>query len=849
MKKILLFLVLACFTNSSADAKNRTSIEASKLASQFVTTSVNGLSKGPSSTVSSLTLTYTSLNKSTSKNGSGALYYVFDKGSDNGYVIVSGDDRAKTILGYSDSGHFDFTALPANMKDWLVSYENEIRNLPDTVLRSVTFSEPTVSKVKAEETGSFLTAISPLLGSIKWDQGSPYNDLCPVVDSINGGKAVTGCVATGMAQVMRYHKWPVQGTGSNSYTTATLKIPLSLDFSNTIFDWDNMTETYSSSSTVAQKSAVANLMYNCGVAVSMNYNTSSGANTEAMAIALKTNFGYDANLQHYSRDYFNRAEWVNLLKIELNASRPVLYRGNTNDAGHLFVCDGYDSNDLFHFNWGWGGSSNGYFQISALDPAEQGIGSSVGGYNAYQAIVTGLQKPNAASVPVYLMHTYKALTASADSVARAASFSVIATQIYNLGVNLFTGYLGIALYNSGGFVQVLKYSSLISGLKNNYGWNTYTSSTTLPSNIANGNYKIYYVYKASTESSWQIVRGKVGTPNYLNVTVSSSKIYFKQPTDVYPALKLNSFTVTGNLYKDKTGRFNVNVTNTGAEYNSILGIYLQSATNDTIYQLVTTERVNIATGETRNLLFTGTISMEPGQYSLTTLYDPGNNSSIATQIYPLGTEQTVSVLAAPTSSPLLTLSNLITLPNPTTVDKANAVLTAKIKNTSGFFDSKVIAFVFATSGGSSLTYIGYQDAIFDTNEEKTLTFSGPIDLTPGQYKLAVYYLNASNTWTKITPTSYSSINFTLVDNHTAINELSDSRFELYPNPVRDNLKLRTDASIRKIVVTDLLGKQLKVITQTTDNLISIPVAGLKPGTYLIRVETDSESKTMKFIKD
>ena len=215
----------------------------------------------------------------------------------------------------------------------------------------------------------------------------------------------------------------------------------------------------------------------------------------------------------------------------------------------------------------------------------------------------------------------------------------------------------------------------------------------------------------------------------------------------------------------------------------------------------------------------------------------------------LGTAFTQNVLTAPTATPLLTLSNLVSFPNSATVDKSNAVLSATIKNTSGFFDSKVIAFIFAASGGGSLDYIGYQPVIFDTNEEKTITFSGPIDLTPGQYKLAVYYLNATSTWTRITPTDYSMLNFTLVDNQTGINTLNASHFEIYPNPARDILQLSTDVLIHHIVITDLLGKQLKIMTPTKTDLLSIPVGDLKSGTYLIKVETNNEIKTMKFFKN
>lgn len=842
MKKNLLFLsVLLCFFLTGF-SKNRTVTEAFLVAYQFINNSVDGMMKAPSN--SALSLSYTAKDSTT---GCKSLYYIFDKGNENGYIIVSADDRTKSVLGYTDNGHFDIAAMPANLKDWLNYYKNEINSLSDSVVQLVNFTVPTISKIKNLVSGTFATSVNPLLGNIKWDQAAPYNNKCPLIDSITGEKAVTGCVATGMAQVMRYYKWPVKGTGSVTYTTWTLKIPLTLDFSTTTFDWDNMTETYNSSSTAAQNAAVAALMYNCGVSVSMDYNQTSNSNSKAMAVALKNNFGYDTNLQYYARDYYTRAEWVNLLKTELSAARPVLYRGATNTAGHLFVCDGYDSNGLFHFNWGWSGSSNGYYQISALDPDNQGIGSSVGGYNAGQGLVTGVQKPTTSSVPVYLMYTNQVLVASADSVTRSASFSVTAKSIYNMGVNTLAGSVGMALYSSSGtFIQLLTSGSV--SLVANYGWSTKTLTTTIPTSIANGNYRIYYVYKASTESSWQIVRGKIGTPNYLNVTVKTAYVCFKAPTDVYPALMLNSLSTIGNLYQSKTGRFNVSITNNGAEYNSMVAIYLHSKT-DTTYQLINEETINIAAGETRNMTFTGVISLNPGQYSLAVMYDKGNNISVMTQYYSLESTQTVNILAEPTGTPNLVLSSIIAFPNSANVDKYGTTLSAQITNTIGFFDNKLIAFIFPDSGGSSLTYLGYQSEVFDQNEQKTVNFTGPIDLTPGQYKVAIYYKNASNVWTRIIPTAYSTLNFTLVDNRTAINELRASSFEVYPNPVRDNLQLKTDALIHRIVVTDLLGRQLVKINSIESDLMSISVSSLKPGTYLIEIETDNERKTVKFIKN
>ena len=850
MKKIFLLFTLAfCFV-MFISAKSRNKTEASQIASQFIKKSVSGLMKVSSTTTSELTLAYTSLNSNSTNATSKALYYVFNKGNNMGYVIVSGDNRAKTILGYTDEGNFDVSTLPVNAKEWLAFYDNELKSLPDSNSMTISYtpSSTSIAKAKSTKVAELLsTSVNPLLGGIKWDQGAPYNNLCPVINSTTAAKAVTGCVATGMAQVMRYHKWPVTGTGTNTYTTSTLKIPLTLNFSTTTFDWNNMTETYNSSSTTAQNAAVAALMYNCGVSVSMDYNQTSNSSSFSMAIALKNNFGYDANLQYYTRDYYTRAEWVNLLKTELSAARPVLYRGATNDAGHLFVCDGYDSNGLFHFNWGWSGASNGYYQISALDPDNQGIGSSVGGYNGGQGIVTGVQKPTTSSVPVYLMYTSQALIASADSVTRSSSFSVTAKNTYNMGVNTFVGSVGIALYTtSGTFIQLLTSSK--TSLATYYGWSTLLQNATLPTSIANGNYRIYYVYKATADNSWQIVRGKIGTPNYLNVTVKPLYVCFKTPTDVYPSLTLNSLSTSGNLYQNKTGRFNVSITNNGAEYNSLIGIYLHSNT-DTTYQLVNYETINLAAGETRNLTFTGTISLNPEQYTLAVMYDKGNNVSVMTQYYSLGSTQTIDILPEPTGTPNLTLSSIITFPNSANVDKYGTTLTAQITNTTGFFDNKLIAFIFPYAGGGSLTYLGYQSAVFDINEQKTVSFSGSIDITPGQYKIAIYYLNASGSWTRILPSTYSALDFTLVDNKTDIHSLNADGFEMYPNPVNDVLKLKSDALIKRVLITDLIGKQMEIIKSADSELLSVDVSTLKPGAYVIKVETDNDVRTGKFIKN
>lgn len=845
-KLILLFISLLIFV-SFVFPKSRTSEEALQLVSSFINVSKSSAQKAPSS-VKTLNLTYISVDKlDTLTSGVKAFYYVYNVGTNNGFVIVSGDDRANTILGYSDSGSFDSNQIPDNLKYWLSCYEKEIKslsNLPESTISTSNVQTGTLAKI-----GSNSTTVSPFTSTIKWDQGAPYNNLCPVINTTTGEKAVTGCVATAMAQVMKYYNWPVQGIGSNSYTSSTNKIALSVDFSKTQYDWLNMANTYSSSSTAAQNTAVATLMYQCGVAVNMDYDTSSGAVPSNMAKALIDHFGYDQNLQHLLRDYYTKDEWISLLKTELDASRPVLYDGQATDGGHQFVCDGYDSNNLFHFNWGWSGVSNGYFEISALNPNDQGIGSSAGGYNSDQGIVVGLQKPTASSTPRYIIFMGQGITSSAASVTRAASLLTITIKdLYNMGINTFSGSAGLALYNDNGLVQVIK-SYSISSLLSNYGYSTFTaSSVVFPTAVADGTYKLYFVYKASSESSWQISRSKVGTPNYLNVTATASNVTYSVPTNAYPQLTINSINVTGNIYQNKTGRFSVSITNNGGEYNSAIELYLKSTIDQSITNVLT-ENVNIASGETKTLYMYSTVTVAPGQYTLSLMYDPLNSGSSSAALTTVSNVLNVTVLAEPTALPALTLSSAISFPNSSSVDVNNAILTAVIKNTNGYFDNKLTAFIFPVKGGTSLTYIGYQDAIIDTNEEATIKFNGAINLDPGQYQIAVYYYNSSNKWTMLTPSSNSYLNFTLTNVISAIPENKYSNhLLLYPNPATDNLYLKSDDKVYTIRVFNMMGQQLQILQPQESGVITVPVESLSAGTYLLQVETDNASTTSKFIK-
>ena len=304
----------------------------------------------------------------TSKSEAKTCFYVFNIGNDNGFVIAGGDEAALEILGYCDHGTFDYdTANPA-FKWWLDQYTDQISHA------QVSTSSPRKAKAQTAERHS----IEPLIKT-KWDQDYPYN--CEIPKTSNGYRYMTGCVATAMAQVMKYWEHPAQGTGSRSYYNSWDRITFEANFGDTTYDWDNMIEKYIYNSntkegnfTEEEAKAVGTLMYHAGVSVLMSYGThSSSANLLSIAHALITYFGYDKSISNENRNYYSDEAWSDLIYNELSEHRPVLYAGGQ----HSFICDGYDvESDMFSFNWGWNGSGDGYFSLKGTSYYHDFIESS-----------------------------------------------------------------------------------------------------------------------------------------------------------------------------------------------------------------------------------------------------------------------------------------------------------------------------------------------------------------------------------------------------------------------------------------------------------------------------------------
>ncbi len=404
-------------------------------------------------------------------------YYVFPNANSKGFTIVSGDDRLPEIVGYSSQGSYDENNLPEGFVSFMEAYQNLYNkvNLGDAeVLKNL--AEIKAWRNKENASAASTSAVAPLLGNIEWDQTSPYNNMCPKYDSVH--VAATGCVATAMAQVMAYYKYPKQLKADipgyvNRWNGIPMEIP-TITQEEGIYDWDNMLPKYNkeANATQQQKDAVAKLMYHCGAAVQMNYGPESAASVSASKLAKY--FGYDADLMmDLNRSTFTLDKWMQIIDTELAAGRPVLYSGQASDGGHQFICDGKDGEGLYHINWGWSGSQNGYFDLSLLNPEKgsTGSGNSTEGYNRLCSMTIGIAPDNGvvdaplAAVPVIKAMNYGFLDTTTKDHRLNPDEAFDFWLDYGLGnqtYQAFSGYAALGILQEDGSYRIVSQKAHIN---------------------------------------------------------------------------------------------------------------------------------------------------------------------------------------------------------------------------------------------------------------------------------------------------------------------------------------------------------------------------------------------------
>lgn len=329
--------------------------------------------------------------------------YLFERYG-GGWVLVAADDCVKPILGYSTSGSIDPYDMPPALTMWLNNYAHQIsavRNAHALNKATTAYPEDIEDWKRLEKGSADITkdndnaVVGPLISS-RWNQRYPYNLLCPA-------GTVSGCVATAMAMYMKFWHFPLFGMGSYSYTTVTTGTLESADFGHTIYDWDNMPDSTSQYDTPDEINAIATLMYHCGVSVNMEYGTAASGGSAASGItsmsnnhsidnAMKDFFHYSSDMRaHFKEDNYTNESWRNLLIDELNQGRPILYCGAAEQGGHAFICDGYDSRQYMHFNFGWSGTGDGYYPVDSISPGVGGVGGNVTyTFNMINSCLTGV---------------------------------------------------------------------------------------------------------------------------------------------------------------------------------------------------------------------------------------------------------------------------------------------------------------------------------------------------------------------------------------------------------------------------------------------------------------------------
>jgi hypothetical protein len=792
-------------------------------------------------------------------HNSTSYYYVFNVNA-IGFVIVAADDQVSPVLGYSYEGVFDPNAISQSTQKWLEEYKNQIRFVIENNIPATEEIKIQWTNLKSETNSNYelKVSVAPLLLT-KWNQSPYVNAQCP-------SSSVTGCVATGMAQIMKYWNYPAQGAGFHSYNHDNYGT-LSVNFGSTTYDWASMPNNVNS-----PNAAVATLMYHCGVSVDMDYSPqSSGAYViensptpqACSEYALKTYFGYKTTLDGVQRINYTQTNWMNLVKAELNASRPILYAGFGSGGGHCFVADGYDDNDFIHMNWGWGGAYDGYFQINALNPAGLGTGGGSGGFNTGHQAVIGIEPP--ATVPTYAMALYNYVTPSATSIYYGQSFDVSTNIVNNSNTNFsgdYTAAVFDAQFNFVEYIQTISSQNLAIG---NHHINELVFSSTGMLSMLPGTYYIGIFYRPNGEN-WMEIENNGAYTNYVQIDVNNpNDLELYSEIAVSPGLSLT---------QGQGASVTVNVINDGAQ--DFIGEYSVD-----LFQLdgtfaQTINVVNENTGLPPTFSYqdpflnfsTSSISVEPGTYLMAVMHNENNTGWELSGSSYFQNPIKVTVSAPGLVADMYEVNNTYAQAYNLQTTFSNNSANITTDGTNIHVETDIDYFKVVLEPGYDYTlnpriHDSYNagngnsysvDALFSYSNDGINWSDVYDDVLPASlhvgpstvyFKIAPYFAGETGTYLfdlGITRTSFTGINEA---------ELSN-KIQIFPNPTKDKINVNFeefDDKISTITFATIQGELIQAFDLTTnfDKKISFPLANVASGIYLLQVHTEKGILTKKII--
>ena len=805
------------------------------------------------------------------QNNNTKYFYVFNF-NDSGYVIVSGDDDVYPILGYSNEGIFVLEIENLALAKFLDNYKNQVSYVIQNNIKATEDIENSWSELldkntfRLNQSSVQFSSVLPLV-TTEWDQGLYFNDMCPL-DTQNGlphlgYRPPTGCPATAMAQIMKYWNYPEQGTGFKSYDHQTYGT-LSANFGGSNYNWASMPNNINS-----PNEAVAKIMYHCGVAVEMGYTPeSSGSyviespsipNERTCENAYKTYFGYDSeSITGVMRNEYSDLDWEELLKNELNNSRPIQYAGQGGSSGHTWVLDGYDNNDFFHMNWGWGGTDDGYFLLNSLNPETLGYGGGSGNFNEVQRALIGIQPMNIDQpVDEFDLRLYSDISISENPVGFTNDFN-LAFDVANFGSVEFDGEIGAAIFDSyGNFITFnqIQVSTLPSLTYLSYDLNNQSGIILVPGS--------YYaqVYYRNSDIDWT----SVSNGDYNNSITFGIGYSSEIETNSNFSLVGNSYD---NVYQGDDVTINVDIINTGQ--NTFFGSYrlLLSTLDGTPVQDI--QILNETNGLPQNssyggVDFSGNVNAAPGTYLLILAYQYSGTDSwyyagssnfqnpvyVNVQAQPLGPdiyEPNNSVVNAyEFNAQFNNNTESFYIPS-SNIHIGNDNDYYKFSLPSGF-DYTLNANVFDSFTDENFTC----DVMFSVSIDNGVTWS---DINDTQTTDDISISNGGEVYFHIGPyfeglTGTYQLNINISRGTLGLDELSfDNEIVLYPNPASDKITVKlknNNLSYNDISIINSLGQVVKTQKLNNDLDFNIDVSDLSSGFYLLNIHTNSSTTTKKLI--
>lgn len=787
-------------------------------------------------------------------------YYIFDNSGDNGYMILAADDVAMPVLGYSATGTINPDDMPENLRGWLENYAAEIQWAAEREA-SGDYIAKDLTKASAASKRDTWANIAPLCAT-KWNQSEPYDLYTPDITYRGQNmKAATGCVATAMAQLMKYHNYPAKGKGTVSYqwtkyndfyndgdNDPSTQVTMSMDFSSVTFDWNNMLDVYTDGGyTSVQADAVATLMKACGYSVEMSYGPESGAVTGEVANALKTYFGYDSNTRFYSRLYYDIDTWEEMLYNNLKNVGPVQYSGRNDYGGHSFIIDGYAGDGYFHLNWGWGGMSDGDFLITALDPDAQGVGGSLAGYNQKQGAILGAQ-PAGANIPKILPFQLAITRAMTPEVADQT-----------LTINSFFGNNGgvgsrvllaaqFCDYTSDALVATAKYGTLANWSASvDYGVPKIT--VTIPSTLPAGTYKVYPVASTNGGSTYTRAIAPIGQPDYVLFQKNADGTY-ETEAEYAASVSIENVALNTPVYFGKGFQSTANAVNDNDTevLQSVTPAFLINDGGWNIVALCQTQVIDLRAGDSMPLTLDLSVIQRSSAYVAGAEcyfgYIDLDAGLIISDVIP------VTVQAAPTTTVLKTYKegNELTILNADNVVLDDFRIDYKVGCVSGYYNYPLYLLIFNADGsGTNLDLLATPMCYItagswaDATNVKVETPTAPLEIGK-QYMGALFSRNGNRIDKQLTYGKLFTVG-ALTNSSIADIRAEGSDSSVKASLVNGILSVTAGSDIRSIDVYDLSGARVATSTAATADL-----TGASDGVYVVKVITAEGAASLKLMK-